>query len=85
MYYLLVGIVLFIVGLILGFVWPEKSWRWGVWICVPIILLVGLSVLFAGNVDAFLKKDLPVMLVAFVASCVGGFLGARFKQRKLQK
>ena len=85
MYYIVTATVLLLTGSLLGFVWPEKSWRWGVWICGPIILLVGLSVLFAGNVDTFLKKDLPVMLVAFVASCIGGFLGARAKQRKLQK
>jgi hypothetical protein len=43
MYYTIVGIVLFLVGLAFGFVWPNRSWRWGLWITSPLIILIALK------------------------------------------
>jgi len=84
MYYSIVGIASLIVGLVFGFVWPKKSWRWGFWICSPMIILIGISVVFGGNLTAFLKYDLPIILVGLVAACSGSFIGAWLKKRRLQ-
>jgi hypothetical protein len=83
MYTTIVGIVLLIVGIVFGFVWPKKSWHWGLWICSPLIIPVCLSVAFAGNLTAFLKNDLPIILVGLISACCGGFIGARLKKRRI--
>lgn len=68
-----------ICGAILGFLRPAESWRWGIWLCVPILAIIGLSVLFAGNIEMFLKKDLPVLLLAFLLASLGAFIFSRIK------
>jgi hypothetical protein len=52
---------------------------------VPVIVLTGLSVLFAGQLEIFLKKDLPVILIALIAACLGGFISAWFKKIRAKK
>jgi hypothetical protein len=83
MHFIIIGIVLFIVGLIFGFAWPKKSWRWGLRICSPAIILIGFSLVFAGNLTAFLKYDLPILLVGLIAASSGSFIGAWLKRRRL--
>ncbi len=84
MYYTFFGIIFLIVGLIFGFKWPKRSWTWGLWIFSPLIVLLGLSVLFAGNITAFLKNDLPIVLVGLLTACIGSFIGARLKKGRMQ-
>lgn len=69
-------------GGIFGFLWPKESWHWGLWIAGPMFFLLGLSVLFAGQLDIFLKKDLPIMLLAIICACLGSFVLAKFKSRR---
>lgn len=63
---IILGIIYFICGSLFGFLWPKESWRWGIWITGPTIVLIVLSVLFAGQVKMFLKKDLPILLLAII-------------------
>ncbi len=72
-------------GGLFGYFWPEKSWRWGFWIAVPITTLLGLSLLFAGQPDMFMKKDLPLLLLIITAGCFGGFMVAWFKRNQMVK
>lgn len=72
-------------GAVFGFVWPRNSWRWGLWIAGPMVFFLGLSVLFAGQLDVFIKKDLPPLLIAIIAACLGSFIGAQIKQRQLAR
>ncbi|MES2649084.1 MAG: hypothetical protein V4717_19560 [Bacteroidota bacterium] len=81
-YPFVLGLVYFVGGSLFGFFWPKASWRWGVWIMGPMIFFLLLSVAFAGQVEVFLKKDLPVLIMAIVATCLGAFLFARFKQSR---
>ena len=76
------GFIYLFAGGLFGFLWPKESWRWGAWIVGPIFGLTGLSVLFAGQLDIFLKKDLPILLAAIIAACLGSFLLARFKNNR---
>jgi hypothetical protein len=70
-------------GLLSGFIGPGNSWRWGLWIAAPAFLLIGLSVIFAGNVDMFLKNDLPVLMIILVSACAGSFAGAWSRHKLL--
>ncbi len=75
---IILGIIYFVCGSLFGFVWPKVSWRWGIWFTGPMIVLLLLSVLFAGQVDVFLKKDLPMFLVGLISTSLGSFIG-RYK------
>lgn len=72
-------IIFLLAGGLFGFLWPNESWRWGLWIAGPLVALLGLSVLFAGQLDVFLQKDLPVLLLSITAACLGSFISARYK------
>ena len=69
-------------GTLVGFIWP-KGWRWGIWLSLPIWLMVGVSVMFAGYINVFLTKDLPLLLVVLISSCAGAYLGTRLKSRMI--
>lgn len=81
----ILGLIYFFVGSLFGFLWPKESWRWGIWIVGPMIVLIGLSVLFAGQLEIFLKKDLPILLVGIISACIGSFLFAWFKNSRIKK
>ena len=69
------AILLYFVGSgILAIVWPGKTWQWGLWVCLPIIVLSLLSVFFVGQFDVFMKKDFPVLMTILGAACAGGFI-----------
>ena len=74
----------FIGGGLFGFLWPKVSWRWGLWIAGPMIALIGLSVLFGGQLEVFLKKDLPILILAIISACLGSFVLAWFKHRRIK-
>ncbi len=82
---IILGIIYFSCGGLFGFLWPKESWRWGIWITGPMIVLTVLSVLFAGQVEMFLEKDLPILLLAIIATCLGSFLFAEFKNRRTKE
>ena len=73
-----VAIYLFF-GTVVGLLWPIGSWKWGLWLSIPIVFLIGLSVLFAGNVGIFLKKDLPVLIAIVTSGGHGGLVGSRLR------
>jgi len=73
-----VAIYLFF-GIVVGLLWPMVAWKWGLWLSIPIVFLIGLSVLFAGNVVIFLQKDLPVLTAIVTSGSIGGLLGSRLR------
>jgi hypothetical protein len=79
------GLIYFSVGSLFGFFWPNESWRWWLWIVGPTAVLLSLSILFAGQLDIFLKKDLPILLIAFISVCLGSFLFSRFKHNRTKE
>jgi len=66
-------------GTVVGLLWPIGSWKWGLWLSIPIVFLIGLSVLFAGNVGVFLTKDLPVLIAIVTSGGLGGLVGSRLR------
>ena len=75
----------FLGGGLLGFLWPHKSWRWGLWITGPMLAILGLSFLFAGVLKSFFTKDLPQLLLVVASACLGSFISARFKRRSIAR
>ncbi len=73
------GLIYFIGGGLLGFLWPKEFWRASIIIVLPLIALVVLSVLFVGEFGMFIKKDLPVILIAIISAFSGSILLSRFK------
>ncbi len=78
---IILGLIYFLGGSLFGFLWPKESWHWGIWIAGPMVILIGLSVLFTGQLEMFLKKDLPLLLLAISSACLGSFLLAWLKHR----
>lgn len=79
---IILGLIYFFGGSLFGFLWPKISWLWGIWIGGPMFILLGLSVLFTGQMEMFLQKDLPMLVVPLTTSCLGAFISARFKTRE---
>ena len=70
-----------IVALILGFIWPSKSWRWGLWVSSPTLVVIGISVAFSGP-GAFISKDLLPLTRIVLFSCASGLLGKWIKEKQ---
>ena len=66
-------------GVVVGLLWPMGSWRLGLWLSTPIVVLLVLSLLFAGYGDVFLRKDLPVLIPIVTTACLGGIIGSRLR------
>jgi hypothetical protein len=69
------GVLYFIIGGIFGFYWPREGWRWGIYISLPIIGLIGISILFSG-LGGDIKGDLLLMLTLLAGSTAGSFAGS---------
>lgn len=76
------ALITFAFGLLFGFIWSTESWRWGLWIAGPAVILILLSVVFSGYSEIFLRKDLPIMISITIAACSGSFAGAWVKRRR---
>ena len=75
---LYVAIYLFF-GIVVGLLWSMISWKCGLWLSIPAVFLVGLSVLFAGYVGVFLQKDLPKLIAIVISGGLGGLVGSRLR------
>lgn len=71
-----------IASAILGFFWPERSWRWGLWLAVPVATL-GL-VNFANSMGIAQIFNLIISVgQVVIAGALPGLLCARFSPRRL--
>lgn len=59
-----------VLGALFGLLWPEKTWRWGVWLCV---LTTCLASLLSESVWYFLLWEAATLLPA----CAGAYAAAR--------
>jgi hypothetical protein len=71
-----------ICGLLLSFVWPDLSWRAGVWLFAIWPLILAFAVILAGppNKKADLYDALTYLWI-LVSGCVGGWLGTLMGRR----
>ncbi len=80
-------------GVAFGFAFPRPAWRWGLWLNVPILLLlviflpIFLSNMAMGDVDFGGTQAVVETLLLFglfagplVAACLGAYAGARARR-----
>lgn len=61
---------------VLGSVWPRPSWAWGIWVSLPLVILLVLSLGFAGHLRIFVRHDLLPLVAAVGGALLGGWTGA---------
>ena len=66
--------VFFVLGLIFGFLWPEQSWKWSIWLTLPVVIILAMD-LFIGTPE-LIMRDLIFTSGAIVGGALGGLLGA---------
>jgi hypothetical protein len=66
-----------VLGAAFGLVWPEKTWRWGVWLCVLTTLLASL---LSNSVWYFLLWESVTLLPACAASYAAARLHLRYAE-----
>lgn len=66
-------------GMIWGFITPQLSWRWGLFIGAPGGLILLLYTFGEPGIRLFSALYLAMI---FVISCLGGYQGAAFKRGK---
>jgi len=72
-------------GLILGFTWPDMSWRLGLWLCLiwpPILLFM---LFLSAEQPSNWRRELPDLfgyLLILTAACLGAGLGAFIRRRR---
>lgn len=66
-------------GLVFGYIKPERSWEWGLQLGLPAMIILGFAGLMAVRNQAWAGLGVVVVLLAavLVAGCLGGFIGAR--------
>ncbi|MET0624165.1 MAG: hypothetical protein ABW250_14370 [Pyrinomonadaceae bacterium] len=64
-----------VLGALFGLLWPEKTWRWGVWLCAPTTLLA--SVL-SESVWYFLLWEAVTLLPACACAYAAGRVHLKF-------
>ena len=77
----LTDVVVFgVLGGLFGYLRPAKSWRWGLWLSIPTILLCLAFVRRLGSVNLLQGMGTGWAVSAFIiplAGCLGSYLGAR--------
>jgi hypothetical protein len=89
------GILFLLAGATAGLIWPEFGWKTGLWLgmgALPFFLLDIFLTWFMASWDAALSlagedwlTGLGLVLMIFLASCLGCFLGAWWKNRRLHE
>lgn len=80
---LALGLINAVAGFGLGYLYSDKSWRWGLWLAAPLVFLTMLSLSFVGKLQMFLTRDVPVLIIVVAFACVGAYLGGRLHLRKV--
>lgn len=60
---------------------PRGGWKWGLLLVTPFLALMLLSLAFAGYLEVFIQRDLPLVSAAAGGAIGGAFLGARCSPR----
>lgn len=74
----------FLAAAVFSLIWPRPSWAWGLWVVLPFLSLILLSVAFAGQVGAFLRHDLVPVVGAVGGGLSGGWLGGVVRRTLLR-
>ena len=75
-------VVLGALGYLLGTIWPATGWRIGLMAAFPMILVLAISVAFAGYFVRFLQKDMPVLAAGVLGACFAAAWSSRIAARR---
>jgi hypothetical protein len=78
--YMFINFLVF--GAILGFLWPERGWQWGVWLAIPALVL-GLSTIVQTQGFGVIPTVIELTAQAIIAGALTGWLGSKFSPRRL--
>jgi len=78
--YMFINFLVF--GAILGFVWPERGWQWGVWLAIPALVL-GVSTIVQNQSPDAIPGVLTLIAQAVIAGALTGWLGSKLSPRRL--
>lgn len=65
-----------------GSIWPTKALQWGIWLCLPIVLLMFIDIVVAGNIVGVLLSSGIMLAKAVVSACTGAYVGSKLSVRK---
>ncbi len=71
-----------ILGFVVGFIWPERSWRWGIWISLTAFLIVGW---YSLRETAYLLLHFSYLAVTAASACLAALAGTRLSVKRRQK
>jgi ankyrin repeat protein len=71
-----------LIGALLGFIWPRGGLQWGVWLCLPIILLICFDVVLTWSLGGLLGYVI-ILGQALGCACLGAYLGSRLYRRNV--
>ena len=77
-----VGAVVFaaahlVIGAVFGMLWPERTWRWGVWLCLVPVCLVSLT-------EREASVFFWVLALTLAPACAGAYAAARVHLRYVE-
>lgn len=64
-----------ILGLVFGFVWPRASWRWGIWISIPALIILGW---YSSRETERLLLHFLYLVATVAPACLAAFAGTWF-------
>src|SRR5436853_3616454 len=64
-------------------IWPYKALQWGVWLCLPVALLICFDVIATGNLVGVVLGSGMVFAKTLSFACLGAYLGSKLSIRKI--
>jgi hypothetical protein len=71
-----------LLGTLLGFIWPRGGLQWGVWLCLPIILLICFEVVLSWSLGGLWGYGI-ILGQALIFACLGAYAGAKLSTRSI--
>jgi hypothetical protein len=78
--YMFLNFLLF--GAILGFLWPERGWYWGLWLAIPAVV-IAISTFVQTQALGVVPPFAGLIAQAVIAGALTGWLGSRLSPRRL--
>jgi ankyrin repeat protein len=69
-------------GTLLGFIWPRGRLQWGVWLCLPIILLICFDVVLSWSLGGLWGYAI-VLGESLIFACLGAYVGSKLSLRNV--
>lgn len=72
-----------IIAALFSLIWPYKPMQWGVWICLPIALLIVFDVIATGNIVSLFLFSGVMLVKALFFACLGAYVGSKIPIREI--